>query len=92
MHGCLPACLPLLPVALSFSPHLGLRVVIAVGLQHGTITAVVNGTTFEITTLRVDAQTDGMVLPPVCLPPVCLLFVVHGGGGGGGVCRAACSG
>lgn len=33
--------------------------VIATGLDHGTVTAVVNRRTFEITTLRRDVQTDG---------------------------------
>ena len=32
---------------------------IPTGLQHGTITAVVNGEDFEITTLRADKETDG---------------------------------
>lgn len=29
------------------------------GLQHGTITAIIDGEPIEITTLRIDAQTDG---------------------------------
>jgi poly(A) polymerase len=29
------------------------------GIEHGTITAVVNGTPFEVTTLRRDVETDG---------------------------------
>eukprot|EP00123_Amoebidium_parasiticum_P012037 comp21075_c0_seq1/m.28387 comp21075_c0_seq1/g.28387 ORF comp21075_c0_seq1/g.28387 comp21075_c0_seq1/m.28387 type:complete len:474 (-) comp21075_c0_seq1:165-1586(-) len=29
------------------------------GLQHGTVTAVLNKTNYEITTLRIDAETDG---------------------------------
>lgn len=33
--------------------------VIETGLQHGTVTFVVNGEGFEITTLRVDEETDG---------------------------------
>lgn len=33
--------------------------VIPTGLQHGTVTAVFEGENFEITTLRVDAETDG---------------------------------
>ena len=33
--------------------------VIPTGLQHGTITAVVNGEPFELTTLRIDVETDG---------------------------------
>jgi tRNA nucleotidyltransferase (CCA-adding enzyme) len=33
--------------------------VIETGLEHGTITAVVDGEEFEITTLRVDVETDG---------------------------------
>jgi tRNA nucleotidyltransferase (CCA-adding enzyme) len=33
--------------------------VILTGLQHGTITVIVNGTPCEITTLRVDTETDG---------------------------------
>lgn len=32
---------------------------IATGLEHGTITAIVNGTPYEITTLRRDIETDG---------------------------------
>lgn len=36
----------------------GLRV-IPTGLQHGTVTAIVDGTPFEITTLREDMETDG---------------------------------
>lgn len=36
----------------------GIRVV-PTGLQHGTITAVVNHEHFEITTLRLDVETDG---------------------------------
>ncbi len=32
---------------------------IATGLEHGTITAIVNGTPYEITTLRRDVETDG---------------------------------
>ena len=32
---------------------------IPTGLQHGTITAVINGEDFEITTLRADKETDG---------------------------------
>ncbi len=33
--------------------------VIPTGLQHGTITAVINGEAFELTTLRVDVETNG---------------------------------
>lgn len=33
--------------------------VIPTGIQHGTITAVVNGEPFELTTLRIDVETDG---------------------------------
>lgn len=33
--------------------------VIETGLQHGTITAVMNNEPYEITTLRIDAETDG---------------------------------
>lgn len=33
--------------------------VIPTGIDHGTVTAVVNGTPFEITTLRQDVETDG---------------------------------
>ncbi|MBM3618088.1 MAG: CCA tRNA nucleotidyltransferase [Alphaproteobacteria bacterium] len=36
----------------------GLRV-IPTGLQHGTVTAIVDGIPFEITTLREDMETDG---------------------------------
>lgn len=32
---------------------------IPTGLQHGTITIVVNGEQFEVTTLRIDTETDG---------------------------------
>ncbi len=32
---------------------------IPTGLQHGTITIVVNGDQFEVTTLRIDTETDG---------------------------------
>jgi len=34
-------------------------VVIPTGLQHGTVTVIVNGEPFEITTLRIDIETDG---------------------------------
>lgn len=34
-------------------------VVIPTGLQHGTVTVIVNGEPFEITTLRIDTKTDG---------------------------------
>jgi len=33
--------------------------VIETGLQHGTVTFVINGEPYEITTLRVDSETDG---------------------------------
>lgn len=33
--------------------------VIPTGLQHGTITFVINGEPFEVTTLRIDVETDG---------------------------------
>lgn len=33
--------------------------VVPTGIDHGTVTAVVNGTPFEITTLRKDVETDG---------------------------------
>ncbi len=33
--------------------------VIPTGLKHGTVTAVVNGKHFEVTTLRIDLETDG---------------------------------
>ncbi len=36
----------------------GIRV-IPTGLEHGTVTAVVNKVQFEITTLRIDVETDG---------------------------------
>ena len=36
----------------------GIRV-IPTGLQHGTITAVIDGEQLEITTLRADTETDG---------------------------------
>ena len=32
---------------------------IPTGIEHGTITAVLNGEPFEITTLRADTETDG---------------------------------
>ena len=38
--------------------HAGIKVV-PTGLSHGTLTAVVEGRHFEITTLRVDVDTDG---------------------------------
>ncbi len=36
----------------------GIRV-LATGIDHGTVTAVLDGTSFEITTLRRDVETDG---------------------------------
>ncbi len=33
--------------------------VIPTGLQHGTVTFVINGEPFEVTTLRIDVETDG---------------------------------
>jgi len=33
--------------------------VIPTGLQHGTVTAVIKGEPFELTTLRIDVETDG---------------------------------
>ncbi len=33
--------------------------VVPTGIEHGTITAVVNGTPYEVTTLRRDVETDG---------------------------------
>jgi len=33
--------------------------VVETGLQHGTVTAVLDGEPFEITTLRIDTETDG---------------------------------
>ena len=33
--------------------------VIPTGLQHGTVTFVINGEGYEITTLRIDTETDG---------------------------------
>ena len=36
----------------------GLRAV-PTGIEHGTITAVANGTPYEVTTLRRDVETDG---------------------------------
>ncbi|MCB1559266.1 MAG: CCA tRNA nucleotidyltransferase, partial [Alphaproteobacteria bacterium] len=32
---------------------------IPTGIQHGTVTAVINGKSYEITTLRIDMDTDG---------------------------------
>ena len=32
---------------------------IPTGIEHGTITAVINGEEFEVTTLRADVETDG---------------------------------
>src|SRR5690348_6232098 len=29
------------------------------GIEHGTVTAIVNGTPFEVTSLRRDVETDG---------------------------------
>jgi poly(A) polymerase/tRNA nucleotidyltransferase (CCA-adding enzyme) len=50
---------PLLPdVAAATLQSAGIRVV-PTGLAHGTVTAVVNGRGFEITTLRRDVETDG---------------------------------
>jgi tRNA nucleotidyltransferase/poly(A) polymerase len=33
--------------------------VVETGLQHGTVTAVIDGEPFEITTLRIDTASDG---------------------------------
>jgi poly(A) polymerase len=50
---------PLLPDAATAALQAaGIRVV-PTGLAHGTVTAVVNGRGFEITTLRRDVETDG---------------------------------
>src|SRR6185437_13192438 len=50
---------PLLPdTAAASLQAAGIRVV-PTGLPHGTVTAVVNGRGFEITTLRRDISTDG---------------------------------
>jgi len=38
--------------------HAGIKV-IPTGLRHGTVTAIIEGKTFEITSLRRDVQTDG---------------------------------
>lgn len=37
--------------------------VVETGLQHGTVTAVIDGEPFEITTLRIDTASDGKVCP-----------------------------
>jgi poly(A) polymerase/tRNA nucleotidyltransferase (CCA-adding enzyme) len=50
---------PLLPEAVTEALRAaGVRVV-PTGLTHGTVTAVVNGRGFEVTTLRRDVETDG---------------------------------
>jgi poly(A) polymerase len=43
---------------LEFAERAGYRV-IPTGLQHGTVTVVVEGEPFEVTTLRADVETDG---------------------------------
>ena len=43
---------------ISVYKDLGIRY-IETGLQHGTVTAVLDGETYEITSLRMDAETDG---------------------------------
>lgn len=44
----------MMELAEKFSLH-----VVPTGLQHGTVTFVINGEPFEVTTLRVDVETDG---------------------------------
>ncbi len=39
------------------------------GLQHGTVTAVINHVNFEITTLRIDREHDGWFSKPVYHSP-----------------------
>ena len=53
-------------IACSLAPEISMKrfdkaeiKVIPTGLKHGTITAVINGQHFEITTLRRDVETDG---------------------------------
>lgn len=51
--------LPLPPAAVMRLLHdAGIKVV-PTGIDHGTVTAIVDGLPFEITTLRIDVETDG---------------------------------
>jgi poly(A) polymerase len=50
---------PLKPEAVMVALHNAGLGVIPTGLQHGTVTARSHGKSFEITTLRVDVETDG---------------------------------
>ncbi|MBW8726164.1 MAG: CCA tRNA nucleotidyltransferase [Inquilinus limosus] len=50
---------PLKPEAVMVALHNAGLGVIPTGLQHGTVTARSHGRSFEITTLRVDVETDG---------------------------------
>ena len=45
-------------VVMTTAIHAGLKV-IPTGLSHGTVTVIVDGTPFEVTTLRKDLETDG---------------------------------
>ena len=53
-------------IACIFNPEITIEIcnsanikTIPTGIEHGTITALINGKGFEITTLRKDIQTDG---------------------------------
>jgi poly(A) polymerase/tRNA nucleotidyltransferase (CCA-adding enzyme) len=50
---------PLAPDAVMARLHEARLTVVATGLAHGTVTAVVGGRGFEVTTLRRDVETDG---------------------------------
>ena len=53
------ACSPCPPErAMTFLKEAGVKV-IPTGIDHGTITAVIDGQSFEVTTLRKDIETDG---------------------------------
>src|ERR1700709_751826 len=63
LHGLLPAdidfAVPLAPeVVMARLRAAGIKVV-PTGLVHGTVTGVIGGRGFEITTLRRDVETDG---------------------------------
>ena len=63
--------------------------VVETGLQHGTITAVIDKVEYEITTLRIDTDTDGRHCTVVYVTNVTqtcllLLFTQLGGGKGWG--------
>jgi poly(A) polymerase len=50
---------PLLPQEVTSRLRAGNIAAIPTGIEHGTVTAVVNGKPFEVTTLRRDVTTDG---------------------------------